>query len=84
MSSDYKYKTQLTKATVEFVQAGNTLGTTDEMEILNISFENQLPGDETFIVIRSTTGWSINEASDLSKILEQVHKVIEGIREFEV
>ena len=84
MSSDYKCKTQLTKAMVEFVQAGNTLGTTDETEILNISFENHLPGDETFIVIRSTTGWSMDEASDLSKILEQVHKVIEGIREFEV
>ena len=84
MSSDYKCKTQLTKAMVEFVQAGNTLGTTDETEILNISFENQLPGDETFMVIRSTTGWSMNEAADLSQILEQVHKAIEGIREFEV
>ena len=82
MSKDFKIR--LSAATIQLVQDGNTLGTTDETEILNISFENQLPGDETFIVIRSTTGWSMNGASDLSKILEQVHKAIEGIREFEV
>ena len=78
------FKIRLSEAKIQLVQDGNTLGTTDETEVLDISFENQLPGDETFMVIRSTTGWSINEASDLSKILEQVHKVIEGILEFEV
>lgn len=82
MSRDYKIR--LAAATVQLFQDGNTLGTTEETEILDISFEKQLPEDETFIVIRSTTGWSMNEASDLSKILQQVHKVIEGMQEFEV
>lgn len=82
MSKDLKIR--LSEAKIQLVQDGNTLGTTDETEVLDISFENQLPGDETFIVIRSITGWSMNESADLSKILEQLHKVIEGIREFEV
>jgi hypothetical protein len=78
------YKIRLSEAKVQFTQDGNTLGTTDETEILDISFENQLPGDETFMVLRTTTGWSMNDASDLTKILKQVHKAIESIREFEV
>lgn len=78
------YKIYLSEAKVHFTQDGNTLGSTNETEILEVSFESQLPGDETFLVIRSTTGWSVNNASDLVKILEPVHKAIEGIREFEV
>jgi hypothetical protein len=35
------------------------------------------------MVLRSTTGWSINDASDLTNILERVHKAIEAIREFD-
>ena len=77
------YKIRLSEAKIQLVQDGNTLGTTDETETLNISFENQLPGDETFMVLR-TSGWSMNDASDLTKILEQVHRAIEGVREFEV
>jgi hypothetical protein len=77
-------KIRLSEAKIQLVQDGNTLGSTDETEILDISFENQLLGDETFMVLRSSTGWSIDAASDLTKILEQVHRVIEGVREFEV
>jgi predicted nucleotidyltransferase len=78
------YKIRLSEAKIQLVQAGNTLGTTDETEILDISFENQLPGEETFMVLRTSTGWSMNAASDLTQILEQVHKAIDGLREFEV
>jgi hypothetical protein len=78
------YKIYLSEAKVQFIQDGNTLGSTDETEILEVSFESQLPGDETFMVLRSTTGWSINNPSELAKILEPVHKAINGIREFEV
>jgi hypothetical protein len=78
------YKIRLSEAKIQLVQAGNTLGTTDETEILDISFENQLPGEETFMVLRTSTGWSMNAASDLTQILEQVHKAIDGMREFEV
>jgi predicted nucleotidyltransferase len=78
------YKIRLSEAKIQLVQAGNTLGTTDETEILDISFENQLPGEETFMVLRTSTGWSMNAASDLMQILEQVHKAIDGLREFEV
>jgi hypothetical protein len=81
MTKDYKIR--LSQANVQFTQDGNTLGSTDDTEILDISFENQLPGDETFMVLRSTTGWSINDASDLTNILERVHKAIEAIREFD-
>jgi hypothetical protein len=78
------YKIRLSEAKIQLVQAGNTLGTTDETEILDISFENQLPGEETFMVLRTATGWSMNAASDLTQILEPVHKAIDGLREFEV
>jgi hypothetical protein len=78
------YKIRLSEAKIQLVQAGNTLGTTDETEILDISFENQLPGEETFMVLRTSTGWSMNSASDLTQILEQVHTAIDGLREFEV
>jgi hypothetical protein len=81
MTKDYKIR--LSEAKAQFTQDGNTLGSTDDTEILDISFENQLPGDETFMVLRSTTGWSINYASDLTNILERVHKAIEVIREFD-
>jgi hypothetical protein len=78
------YKIRLSEAKIQLVQDGNTLGTTDETEILDISFENQLPGEETFMVLRTSTGWSMNSASDLTQVLEQVHKAIDGLREFEV
>jgi hypothetical protein len=78
------YKIRLSEAKIQLVQAGNTLGTTDETEILDILFENQLPGEETFMVLRTSTGWSMNAASDLTQILEQAHKAIDGLREFEV
>jgi hypothetical protein len=76
MTKDYKIR--LSEAKVQFTQDGNPF-----TEILDISFENQLPGDETFMVLRSTIGWSINDASDLTNILERVHKAIEAIREFD-
>ncbi len=78
------YKIRLSEAKVQLTQDGNTLGSTDETEILDISFENQLPGDETFMVLRSSTGWSINAASDLASVLDAAHKAIDGLREFEV
>lgn len=78
-----KYPIQLSEAKIQLTQDGNTLRSTDETEILDISFENQLPGDETFMVLRSTTGWSINAASDLTKLLERVHMAVESIRELE-
>jgi hypothetical protein len=78
------YKIRLSEAKVQFTQDGNTLGSTDDAEILDISFENQLPGDETFMVLRSSTGWSMHSASDLVSILDVAHKAIDGLREFEV
>lgn len=64
-------KLKLDKAEFYFVQEGNTLGTTDEYEDLRVSLETQIPGEEPFIVIKSNTGWSINDTEELSNLINK-------------
>lgn len=59
------------RAFFSFVQDGNTLGTTEEAEVLQISLETQLPGDTPFVVIKSETGWSVDDMSELTKIVDK-------------
>ncbi len=55
-----------------FIQEGNTLGTTKETEELTITVEAPL-GDIRkeggFLVIKSSTGWSMNEPREFLSIL---------------
>ena len=72
-------KTTIMRMTVELVQEGNTLGTTDETEILNIDLEYQLPGDAPFMVIK-TEGWSFNDVEELAKLIKNIKEAESHIR----
>ena len=39
--------------------------------MLEISLQTQMPGDRPFVVLKSTTGWSFDDASELQKLIEQ-------------
>jgi len=70
-------KPQIAKVSVDFEQEGNTLGTTQEYESINISLEFQLcEKDGPFIVIK-TDGWSIDEISELNDMINRAKKIIE-------
>lgn len=57
--------------TCQFTQEGNTLGTTDNIEEISISLETQLPGEEPFIVIKTTTGWSFDNIEELTDLIKK-------------
>ena len=56
-------------AVFEFTQDGNMVGTTEDPEVLTVSFVTQLPGDPPFLVLKSETGWSINDVHELRLLL---------------
>lgn len=59
-----------------FTQEGNTDGTTNDVEELIVEVEGlDILKDGGYIVLRTSTGWSINEGEDLNYIFEQVKKV---------
>lgn len=62
---------EFSSASAEFTQDGNTVGTTDELESIRIDLVTQLPGEEPFIVIR-TSGWSINDIGELKILIDRV------------
>ena len=62
----------LASVKVTFTQDGNTLGTTDEIEILEIRLESQLPGEEFFYVLRTETGWSFDDPDELGKLFSDM------------
>ena len=57
-------------------QDGNTLGTTDECEVLHVQLELTEPGEPPFIVLKTETGWSIDEPSELTALLERCLKAV--------
>lgn len=70
----------LGKVTFEFGQEGNTDGTTgtpetDGWEVLTVEVQSSLkslteaPG---YLVLRTPTGWSISDPSELADLLNQV------------
>lgn len=59
-----------------FTQEGNTDGTTNDVEELIVEVEGlDILKDGGYVVLRTSTGWSINELEDLNYIFEQVKKV---------
>lgn len=67
----------LNKISYYFSQEGNTSGTTSEDEELIVEVEGPVGSIEReggFLVIRSSTGWSINDADELMEILNLVQK----------
>ena len=70
-------KPYLNKITYEFSQEGNTSGTTDNDEFLTVEVEGPagcITKEGGFLVIRTTTGWSINNSSELLELLSLVEK----------
>lgn len=65
----------LDKISYYFTQEGNTLGTTSESEEMIVDVETQLGSiekDGGFLVIRSNSGWSVNDVKELTDMLELV------------
>lgn len=61
-------------------QDGNTIGTTEEYEDLTIELETQLPGDEPFFVIKTSSGWSFDAPKELEHIMAAVMGAWNNIR----
>lgn len=63
---------------IRFVQNGNTNGTTCDVEDLEISVESpDLIDDEGhFLVIKSTSGWSIDSAGELLRVIDAVSQSV--------
>lgn len=52
-------------------QDGNTLGTTDDVEVLTIRLETQIPDDpfDPFAVIK-TDGWSVGSGKEIAVLID--------------
>ena len=63
----------ISKITYDFVQEGNTQGTTDEYEKLTIEVETVLGdiNEGNFYVLR-TEGWSINSILELEDLFKKI------------
>jgi len=72
-------QTLLGSARLEFSQPGNTLGTTEEDELLVLECERQLPDDPPFFVLR-TTGWSIDSIEELQVIIDMCERIMQDVK----
>ena len=72
------------KASIEFTQDGNTLGSTEEVEALEIRAEYQIlepgKGGECFFVLK-TEGWSIDDVEEIGKLTASFQKHLQEISE---
>ena len=74
-------KPNLQKCSFTFVQEGNCNQTTDEYEELIIECESSLGIDNDegcFYVLKTETGWSIDDVNDLTELITRINKVIIG------
>lgn len=70
-------KPVLDKIVYRFYQDGNTDGTTDEYEELEITVEGiDIEKEGGYLVLRTSTGWSINDNEELSSLINKVKKGI--------
>jgi hypothetical protein len=72
-------KLAMHRITASFTQEGNTLGTTDGIEELEITLDSQEALDEpgsSFIVLKTTTGWSIDSVDELNALVVRLKKAI--------
>lgn len=71
--------TWLTKIVYEFTQDGNTDGTTKSEEILNIEVQcgtDSIEKEGGYLVLRTPTGWSINDSKEINELLKLVENGI--------
>jgi hypothetical protein len=72
-------KPNLQKCSFTFTQEGNCNQTTDEYEELIIECESSLGIDNDegcFYVLKTNTGWSIDDVNDLRELITRIKKVI--------
>jgi len=72
-------KPKLVECSFIFTQNGNTNGTTEEVEELKVSCESSLGIDEDggcFYVLRSETGWSIDNLDELKELFNRIKHTI--------
>ena len=72
-------KPTLHEAIFKFYQDGNTNGSTAETEEIEITIESVIDSLDKiggFYTIRSTTGFSINDISDLEDMFDQIKNII--------
>ena len=72
-------KPKLERCIFEFSQEGNTNGTTSEHEDLTISCESSLGidnGGGCFYVLKSESGWSIDNVNDLQELFDRIQKIV--------
>ena len=70
-------KPELTRVQATFWQEGNTAGTTNDPEILDVFLEFQLSEEDgPFIVLKSETGWSIDSLEELQAVIQRVTDIV--------
>ena len=69
-------KPKIDKVSVEFSQEGNTLGTTDGYETIEISLEFQLSKEDGHFVVIKTKGWSIDDISEIQDLIKTTEKIL--------
>jgi len=72
-------KPTLENCSFTFVQEGNCNGTTDKYEELTIECESSLGIDNDggcYYVLKTETGWSIDNVNDLQELLDRINRVI--------
>jgi len=67
----------LSKIHLEFSQEGNTNGTTEEYEELDVTLESPLfiDTDGHYFVIKTKTGWSFDSIEELAELLKKCNEV---------
>ena len=72
-------KPKLEKMSFTFSQEGNCVGSTDTVEELIIECESSLGVDTDkgcFFVLKTETGWSIDNENDLKILFDRIKNVI--------
>lgn len=71
MSHKNNQEIDLVGVNFNFTQEGNTLGSTNGMEVMDVSLEYQLDSESgPFFVLRTETGWSFDDKEDIAKLLD--------------
>ena len=70
-------KPEIMNVKCTFTQEGNTLGTTEEYEELEISLEFQLSEKQGPFYVIKTDGWSFDDISELKEMIDKVERVLD-------
>lgn len=72
-------KLDLSRVSFVYTQDGNTNGSTSDVEELEIEFDSIILEPPGFIVLKSPTGWSIDEPEDLTDLLKELQNCIKTL-----